>query len=173
MEKETNQDPILENEEQTFQESVVDDVKDENVDELQEGSNEPESTEELKERLEALEKKNKELYGRLKRTATKTNKSKEPSVDNLDLMEHFSSGGTRDEVDIINTIMRGDGVNFNEAKKSPLYVSYLEKKKADKASEDSQVNSKRVASSSEKFKKGLTPDEHKEAWKEKMATILK
>ncbi len=120
-------------------------------------------------KIKKLEETNRQLHARLKRTEKKTNKKSEDSrVDNLDLMEFFAQGGSKDDFKEIEAIMSGKDLTFEEAQKDSLYIAYQEKKKADKAEEDSQVNSRRVVASGSNFKAGMTDEEHKLAWKKSL-----
>lgn len=164
MEKENVQED-LELEETTSQETDNEQV--DNTQEEETDQEENESVESYKARVVELEQKNKELFARLKREEKKPLKktNTEPIAD-LDLFEFFSQGGSREDYEQLQVIMRGKNLSMAEAKKDVLFEAYLNKKSQDKKSEQAQLNSRRVVTQDTKFKTGQTREEHKKAWLE-------
>jgi hypothetical protein len=169
MEKENYQEEeILETDEQTSQETDNEEVV------KTEESNESErvdDSEDLKARLEDLEQKNKELYARIKRGTKKEINKTESQIDNLDLMEFFSQGGTKEDVKQVEAIMKGKDVSFEEAQKDSLYAAYLEKRQAEKKEEKAQLNTSRGVASNKEFNSEMSRDDHMDAYKKKMSKI--
>jgi hypothetical protein len=117
-----------------------------------------------------LEEKNKQLYARTKKTEQKVKpvlKSEDNSEGNIELIEFFARGNSREDYQKLQVIMKGTGLSMTEAMADPLYQSYKEKKDREARDEKAQIGASKSSSSGEKsdFKPGMTADEHKEAWK--------
>jgi hypothetical protein len=117
--------------------------------------------------IERLKEENKKLYARTKRVEKKA-KPNEEQTENLELLEFFGKGGTREQYETAQTIMKGRDCSLSQALKDPLYIGYLEKKEAEKKEEESQVNSKRRVSQQTQgaSKPGLSREDHKKLAKE-------
>jgi hypothetical protein len=140
---------------------------DNEVDNTQEETTTVEASDEL-EKIKAekaeLEQKNRELFARLKREEKKEIKkeTKDEQIDNLDLMEFFAQGGTRDQVEALKTVMKGKGLTFAEARKDELFIALQEKIALDKRREAAKISGGNTSSSNQSgFKPGMTRDEHK------------
>jgi hypothetical protein len=144
-------------EEITSEESVEEDV---NSEENVSHETQSEDVVQLKARLEELEKTNKQLYARTKK--------ERPAIksDNIELIEFFAQGNTRDDYERLQVIMKGTGQSLSEAQKDPMYQSYQEKVVKERRDEKAQLGGSKAGSPPEQvFKPNMTEAEHKEAWK--------
>lgn len=142
------------------------------------GEETPEPTvAELQERLAKAEESNKQLYARLKKQDGAPKEEQEQkaqpqaetlnNVDNLDLMEFFAQGNTKEDYNQLQVIMKGQGISLSEAQKHPLYTGYKAQTEAARKAEQAQVlgSSGATPKNESEFKSGMTPEEHKAAWK--------
>lgn len=128
------------------------------------------NVEALKAELEKQKEQNAKLYARLKKqpdvkksTAVKGDNSE----GNIELIEFFAKGNSREDYEKLKVIMKGTGLSMSEAMNDPLYQSYREKKARESRDEKAQIGASKASSPSDNFgvKPGMTPEEHKEAWK--------
>ena len=114
-----------------------------------------------------LEAKNRELFARAKRAGSKPKESiTNKPADNIDVIEFFSKGNTKEDYNKLQVIMRGSGLSMEEAQKDPLYQSYKEKKDRELRDEKAQIAGSKssTAKNDNSFKAGMTEEEHKQAW---------
>jgi hypothetical protein len=159
-------------EETTSQETEELDLEQETVEQVEESKDE--DSEFLKEKLaiaeqkaKDLEEKNKQLYARVKKPSKEVKESKDNSEGNIELIEFFAKGNSREDYQRLQVIMKGTGLSMAEAMADPLYQSYKEKKDREARDEKAQIGASKSSSSGIKsdFKPDMTVDEHKEAWK--------
>lgn len=153
-------------EETQFEETTSEETSEENTEEtLLEGQQEGETVEEFVNRLKdektGLEEKNKQLYARAKKTEKKVVKSS--NSNDLDLLEFFAQGGTKEDYQQLQVIMKGKDLTMTEAKDDVLYKSYLENKTKEEKVKGAQLK----ASGSSSNKKtvdtsDMTREEHEE-----------
>ena len=123
---------------------------------------------EAEKRANELEEKNKQLYARVKKPVQKEVKESKDNLEgNIELIEFFAKGNSREDYQKLQIIMKGTGLSMSEAMADPLYQSYQEKKDKEARDEKAQIGVSKSNSSSNDFgvKPGMTPEEHKEAWK--------
>jgi len=124
----------------------------------------------LKAELEKQKEQNAKLYARLKKQpeVKKSNTVKsDNSEGNIELIEFFAKGNSREDYEKLKVIMKGTGLSMSEAMNDQLYQSYKEKKDKEARDEKAQIGVSKSNSSSTNFgiKPGMTQEEHKEAWK--------
>lgn len=170
-EKENVQGEDLELEEETSQETDESGADETTKAKDSQADAKSEREKELEVQLAAEKKKNEELFGRTKRAEKKIDKPKSnpEQVDQVDLAEFFSKGGTKQDYEQLQVIMRGKGLSMAEAQKDPLFEAYIEREKAKKRDEAAQVNTRRIAADTTKIKPEMSREEHQKIWKEKNA----
>jgi len=127
-----------------------------------------------------LEAKNKELYQRAKKaegeakelkakSLTKTNQEQSGTVTKNEIQKMLlQEKGISDVVlEEAETIARAKGVSINEALKTPAMVALVEKVNAEaKRAKSALGASGGSGSGGDKFKQGMTEEEHRKAWQE-------
>lgn len=117
-----------------------------------------------------LKEQNAKLYARLKK---QPEVKKSPAVKgdnsegNIELIEFFAKGNSREDYEKLKVIMKGTGLSMSEAMSDPLYQSYKEKKAREIRDEKAQIGASKASSPSNDYgiKPNMTRDEHKEVWK--------
>lgn len=81
----------------------------------------------------------------------------------------IASGFTTDDLDYLNVVAKGTGLSVNEAKEHPIFEAYLEKINAEKKAKRAKLGASKGSSINKPVVlAGLTPEEHKKIWAEKM-----
>jgi hypothetical protein len=81
----------------------------------------------------------------------------------------FAQGYSEEDVDYLNVVAKGTGLSMKEAKEHPIFVAYVEKlDKEKKAKRASMGTSKGSPVQKEVSFAGISAEEHKKIWKEKM-----
>lgn len=122
----------------------------------------------LKAKLEELEEKNKQLFARAKKPKPKaqpTNNSTQPDVK--DISKFYASGGTDEEFEVAETIMKGKEITFSEALKDPLLVTYREGMETKKKAEKAQLGASNGSPGEKKVDTSkMTEEEHQKYFRE-------
>lgn len=121
-------------------------------------------------KIARLEEANRKLYARLKKEGEKKPevvKNDTNSEGNIELIEFFAKGNSREDYNRLQVIMKGSGLSLDEAQKDPLYVAYKEDKARKERDEKAQIGASKGSSSGDNngFKPNMSREEHKEAWK--------
>ncbi len=81
----------------------------------------------------------------------------------------FAQGYSEEDVDYLNVVAKGTGLSIKEAKEHPIFAAYIEKlDKEKKAKKASMGTSKGSPMHKEVSLAGISAEEHKNIWKEKM-----
>lgn len=81
----------------------------------------------------------------------------------------FAQGYSEEDVDYLNVVAKGTGLPLKEAKEHPIFAAYIEKlDKEKKAKRASLGTSKGSTIQKEVSLAGISAEEHKNIWKEKM-----
>lgn len=154
-------------EETQNQEEELDINSQETEDESQEEeSNVDWQAEALKYKSMYLRHKNKET--KQAPTNQQTNTVKQPTTVDRDELFFIAQGGTKEELEQLQKIVRATGVPIEEAKNDPLFVAYKAQKAEEKRKEKATLNASKGSSSrTDTGFEGLTPEEFKKKWKER------
>lgn len=81
----------------------------------------------------------------------------------------FAQGYSEEDVDYLNVVAKGTGLSMKEAKEHPIFAAYIEKlDKEKKAKRASLGTSKGSTIQKQVSLAGISTEEHKNIWKEKM-----
>jgi hypothetical protein len=138
--------------------------------EPEEESKEEEKKDDSSDELARLKEQNAKLYARLKKTEQKVKETpgtagsgdNSQTVD-LDVLEFFSKGNTKEDYRNALAIMKGKGLTFEQALIDPLYVAHKQVAEAKAKRTASQLGASRSGgvAKQEGVKPGMTTEEHK------------
>ena len=129
-------------------------------------------------KLRAIAKKRTEQLDKLKQALNNEEEVKEeekpqPTGLSRDEAILFAKGLSEEEVEKASKIAEFEGINLTEAVDSDIFTIWKEKKDKEAKSEKAQLGASNGSPKVEKQKdftsKELTPEEHKELWKQKIS----
>lgn len=148
-----------------------------NTETLLDGQEEGESLEDFAKRTlqekADLSEKNKQLYERAKKTPKAKPESNTQQVDNIELMEFFAKGNSKEDYYQLQAIMKGKDLPMEKALEDPLYKSYLKTVEQEKRSAKAQLGASGGSpGESQVNTSDMSPEEHKEYFNEVIKKAL-
>ncbi len=140
-------------------------------------NDEAESDDEEVSKLRSENKKLIEIIKRRKERETQSHQSSPTQTINTkqaqpitrDEAVLFAQGYSEEDVDYLNVVAKGTGLPLKEAKEHPIFAAYIEKlDKEKKAKRASMGTSKGSTVQKATSLAGISAEEHKNIWKEKM-----
>lgn len=128
-------------------------------------------------KLRSENKKLVEIIKRRKERETNSTQSKQTQTINNNQAQPitrdeavlFAQGYSEEDVDYLNVVAKGTGLSMKEAKEHPIFAAYIEKlDKEKKAKRASMGTSKGSTVQKAVSLAGISAEEHKNIWKEKM-----
>jgi len=95
--------------------------------------------EEAQKKAEELEEKNKQLFERTKKKAKQPKPDNSTQTTDVDLLEFFGKGGTKEEYAVLQTIMKGSDKSLSEAQEDPIFLAVKEQASAKEKAEQAQL----------------------------------
>lgn len=159
-----NEETLLEETEvleQTEDESSVD-----NNDELLKLRSENKKLVEIIKRKNEREAKNASSSPQTQKPINTNSETNIPSRDEIFLV---AQGFTEEDIDQLHLVAKGTGLSLKEAKEHPLFTAYADKVKAERRAKKASLGTSRGSASKPVVKlEGMSAEDHKKYWREKM-----
>jgi hypothetical protein len=152
-------------------ESLIESSADE---EASTSSDDSTSVETLEERLKKLESVNKQLYARLQKMKEAKPKVVEPQDDKdfkkkIEFAIFYGKDLTKEEMEEVFAYAKAKNISYDEALKSPVISTYLEKSREQRKAEQAQVD---VESGKSDIEKKYTPEQLRSMSLEELKKII-
>lgn len=84
----------------------------------------------------------------------------------------FAQGFSEEDVDYLNVVAKGTGLPLKEAKEHPIFAAYIEKQANEKKAKKASMGTSKGSTMQKTVSlAGISAEEHKNIWKEKMGKL--